>query len=110
MRGEEREGPRLLLPLSSPKLLSSFSLTQSLSRHPALLSPPLPLPSAAYPPPSSPLRVPRDPVQIRQNSSSSLVNVNIVARSLAAGSLMMLVSWATRIADAPKTNFEFWKT
>ncbi|GAB2231550.1 hypothetical protein Droror1_Dr00010558 [Drosera rotundifolia] len=30
--------------------------------------------------------------------------------SLAAGSLMMLFSWATRIADAPKTDFEFWKT
>uniref|UniRef100_A0A6N2K8J9 Sugar phosphate transporter domain-containing protein n=1 Tax=Salix viminalis TaxID=40686 RepID=A0A6N2K8J9_SALVM len=30
--------------------------------------------------------------------------------SLACGSLMMLISWATRIADAPKTDFEFWKT
>lgn len=30
--------------------------------------------------------------------------------SLACGSLMMLVSWATKIADAPKTDFEFWKT
>ncbi|XP_027170380.1 glucose-6-phosphate/phosphate translocator 2, chloroplastic-like [Coffea eugenioides] len=30
--------------------------------------------------------------------------------SLAAGSLLMLVSWATRIAEAPKTDFEFWKT
>ncbi|GMJ11507.1 ARABIDOPSIS GLUCOSE 6-PHOSPHATE/PHOSPHATE TRANSLOCATOR 1 [Hibiscus trionum] len=30
--------------------------------------------------------------------------------SLACGSLMMLVSWATRIAEAPKTDFEFWKT
>ncbi|GAB2298842.1 glycerol-3-phosphate O-acyltransferase 2 [Dionaea muscipula] len=30
--------------------------------------------------------------------------------SLAAGSLMMLISWATRIADAPKTDLEFWKT
>jgi solute carrier family 35 protein E1 len=30
--------------------------------------------------------------------------------SLACGSLMMLVSWATRIADAPKTDLEFWKT
>ncbi|KAL8130144.1 hypothetical protein V2J09_019299 [Rumex salicifolius] len=29
--------------------------------------------------------------------------------SLAAGSLMMLISWATRIADAPKTDFDFWK-
>ncbi|RWV93315.1 hypothetical protein GW17_00044240 [Ensete ventricosum] len=29
--------------------------------------------------------------------------------SLATGSLMMLVSWATRIAEAPKTDFEFWK-
>jgi solute carrier family 35 protein E1 len=29
--------------------------------------------------------------------------------SLAAGSLMMLISWATRIADAPKTDLEFWK-
>ncbi|KAK4767815.1 hypothetical protein SAY87_002956 [Trapa incisa] len=30
--------------------------------------------------------------------------------SLAAGSLMMLISWATRIAETPKTDFEFWKT
>lgn len=30
--------------------------------------------------------------------------------SLACGSLMMLISWATRVADAPKTDFEFWKT
>lgn len=30
--------------------------------------------------------------------------------SLAAGSLIMLVSWATRIAEAPKTDLEFWKT
>ncbi|XP_062088855.1 glucose-6-phosphate/phosphate translocator 2, chloroplastic [Humulus lupulus] len=30
--------------------------------------------------------------------------------SLAAGSLMMLISWATRIADAPKTDLDFWKT
>ncbi|KAA3478144.1 glucose-6-phosphate/phosphate translocator 2, chloroplastic-like [Gossypium australe] len=30
--------------------------------------------------------------------------------SLAAGSLLMLISWATRVADAPKTDFEFWKT
>lgn len=30
--------------------------------------------------------------------------------SLATGSLMMLISWATRIAEAPKTDFEFWKT
>ncbi|GAB4830910.1 glycerol-3-phosphate O-acyltransferase 2 [Ancistrocladus abbreviatus] len=30
--------------------------------------------------------------------------------SLAAGSLMMLISWATRIADAPETDMEFWKT
>jgi len=30
--------------------------------------------------------------------------------SLACGSLMMLVSWATRIADAPKTDLDFWKT
>ncbi|XP_010538047.1 PREDICTED: glucose-6-phosphate/phosphate translocator 1, chloroplastic-like [Tarenaya hassleriana] len=30
--------------------------------------------------------------------------------SLAAGSLIMLVSWATRIAEAPQTDFEFWKT
>lgn len=29
--------------------------------------------------------------------------------SLAAGSLMMLISWATRIADAPKVDFQFWK-
>lgn len=30
--------------------------------------------------------------------------------SLACGSLMMLVSWGTRIADPPKTDFQFWKT
>lgn len=30
--------------------------------------------------------------------------------SLACGSLMMLISWATRIADAPKTDLDFWKT
>ncbi|CAI0437119.1 unnamed protein product [Linum tenue] len=30
--------------------------------------------------------------------------------SLACGSLMMLISWATRITPAPKTDFEFWKT
>jgi solute carrier family 35 protein E1 len=30
--------------------------------------------------------------------------------SLAAGSLMMLISWATRITDAPNTDLEFWKT
>ncbi|MBA0759270.1 hypothetical protein Gotri_022182 [Gossypium trilobum] len=30
--------------------------------------------------------------------------------SLACGSLMMLISWATRIAETPKTDFEFWKT
>ncbi|VVA93779.1 unnamed protein product [Arabis nemorensis] len=30
--------------------------------------------------------------------------------SLACGSLMMLVSWATRVAEAPKTDLEFWKT
>lgn len=30
--------------------------------------------------------------------------------SLACGSLMMLISWATRIAEAPKTDLEFWKT
>ncbi|GAB4830915.1 glycerol-3-phosphate O-acyltransferase 2 [Ancistrocladus abbreviatus] len=30
--------------------------------------------------------------------------------SLAAGSLMMLILWATRIADAPETDMEFWKT
>ncbi|KAK3008822.1 hypothetical protein RJ639_014224, partial [Escallonia herrerae] len=29
--------------------------------------------------------------------------------SLAAGSLMMLISWASRIAEAPKTDLEFWK-
>lgn len=29
--------------------------------------------------------------------------------SLAAGSLIMLISWATRIADAPKVDFDFWK-
>ncbi|CAL9015189.1 unnamed protein product [Prunus brigantina] len=30
--------------------------------------------------------------------------------SLATGSLMMLISWATRIAEAPKTDLDFWKT
>ncbi|XP_015884854.3 glucose-6-phosphate/phosphate translocator 2, chloroplastic [Ziziphus jujuba] len=30
--------------------------------------------------------------------------------SLAAGSLMMLISWATRIAEAPKTDMDFWKS
>ncbi|XP_043689981.1 glucose-6-phosphate/phosphate translocator 1, chloroplastic-like [Telopea speciosissima] len=30
--------------------------------------------------------------------------------SLAAGSLIMLVSWAFRIVEAPKTDLEFWKT
>ncbi|XP_028790387.1 glucose-6-phosphate/phosphate translocator 2, chloroplastic-like [Neltuma alba] len=30
--------------------------------------------------------------------------------SLACGSLMMLISWATKIAEAPKTDIEFWKT
>ncbi|KAG4945892.1 hypothetical protein JHK87_041899 [Glycine soja] len=29
--------------------------------------------------------------------------------SLAAGSLMMLVSWATRVAEVPKVNLDFWK-
>lgn len=29
--------------------------------------------------------------------------------SLAAGSLLMLISWATRIAEAPKTDLDFWK-
>jgi solute carrier family 35, member E1 len=29
--------------------------------------------------------------------------------SLAAGSLIMLISWATRIAEAPKTDMDFWK-
>ncbi|KAF3320866.1 glucose-6-phosphate/phosphate translocator 2 [Carex littledalei] len=29
--------------------------------------------------------------------------------SLAAGSLIMLVSWATHIAEAPKTDMDFWK-
>ncbi|KAJ8754624.1 hypothetical protein K2173_010715 [Erythroxylum novogranatense] len=30
--------------------------------------------------------------------------------SLACGSLMMLVSWASRMTEAPKTDLEFWKT
>lgn len=30
--------------------------------------------------------------------------------SLAAGSLLMLASWAARIAEAPETDLEFWKT
>ncbi|KAF5181969.1 Glucose-6-phosphate/phosphate translocator 2 protein [Thalictrum thalictroides] len=29
--------------------------------------------------------------------------------SLAAGSLIMLISWGTRIAEAPKTDLDFWK-
>lgn len=29
--------------------------------------------------------------------------------SLAAGSMIMLVSWATRIAEAPQTDLQFWK-
>ncbi|KAG0492507.1 hypothetical protein HPP92_005905 [Vanilla planifolia] len=29
--------------------------------------------------------------------------------SLACGSLMMLISWSSRIAEAPKTDFDFWK-
>jgi len=29
--------------------------------------------------------------------------------SLACGSLMMLVSWTARIAETPKTDFDFWK-
>ncbi|KAL5972731.1 GABA/polyamine transporter [Asimina triloba] len=29
--------------------------------------------------------------------------------SLATGSLMMLISWATGIVDAPKTDLDFWK-
>ncbi|XP_028763959.1 glucose-6-phosphate/phosphate translocator 2, chloroplastic [Neltuma alba] len=29
--------------------------------------------------------------------------------SLAAGSLMMLISWTTRIAEAPKVDLNFWK-
>lgn len=30
--------------------------------------------------------------------------------SLAAGSLIMLVSWTLRIAEAPKTDLDFWKS
>ncbi|PRQ28509.1 putative triose phosphate/phosphoenolpyruvate translocator, sugar phosphate transporter [Rosa chinensis] len=30
--------------------------------------------------------------------------------SLATGSLMMLISWAVGIAEAPKTDMDFWKT
>lgn len=30
--------------------------------------------------------------------------------SLATGSLMMLISWAARIAPPPKTDLDFWKT
>uniref|UniRef100_A0A7N0UR93 Sugar phosphate transporter domain-containing protein n=1 Tax=Kalanchoe fedtschenkoi TaxID=63787 RepID=A0A7N0UR93_KALFE len=30
--------------------------------------------------------------------------------SLAAGSLIMIISWATKLAEAPKTDTEFWKT
>lgn len=29
--------------------------------------------------------------------------------SLAAGSLMMLISWATKVAELPKVDFQFWK-
>ncbi|RDY12428.1 Glucose-6-phosphate/phosphate translocator 2, chloroplastic, partial [Mucuna pruriens] len=29
--------------------------------------------------------------------------------SLAAGSLMMFISWATKVADAPKVDLQFWK-
>lgn len=29
--------------------------------------------------------------------------------SLAAGSIIMLVSWATRVAEAPETDLQFWK-
>lgn len=29
--------------------------------------------------------------------------------SLAAGSAIMLASWATRIAEAPATDLDFWK-
>ncbi|CAM8986947.1 unnamed protein product [Rhodiola kirilowii] len=30
--------------------------------------------------------------------------------SLAAGSLIMIISWATKLVEAPNTDFEFWKT
>ncbi|KAF9624202.1 hypothetical protein IFM89_008140 [Coptis chinensis] len=30
--------------------------------------------------------------------------------SLATGSLIMLISWATKIAETPKTDFQFWKS
>lgn len=30
--------------------------------------------------------------------------------SLAVGSLIMLISWALKIAEFPKTDFEFWKS
>lgn len=30
--------------------------------------------------------------------------------SLATGSLIMLISWVTRIAEFPKTDLEFWKS
>ncbi|KAI3702971.1 hypothetical protein L6452_28725 [Arctium lappa] len=30
--------------------------------------------------------------------------------SLAAGSLIMLISWATKVAEAPKTDIDFWKS
>lgn len=30
--------------------------------------------------------------------------------SLATGSLLMLISWATKIAEPPKTDLDFWKT
>nr|XP_043628749.1 glucose-6-phosphate/phosphate translocator 2, chloroplastic-like [Erigeron canadensis] len=30
--------------------------------------------------------------------------------SLAAGSVIMLISWATKVAEAPKTDLDFWKS
>ncbi|MFS7922311.1 putative sugar phosphate transporter domain-containing protein [Helianthus anomalus] len=30
--------------------------------------------------------------------------------SLAAGSAIMLISWATKVAEAPNTDLEFWKS
>lgn len=29
--------------------------------------------------------------------------------SLAAGSILMLISWATKVVETPKTDYEFWK-
>lgn len=30
--------------------------------------------------------------------------------SLAAGSLIIIISWAAKVSEAPNTDFDFWKT